>query len=399
MQTKASISAKQAVLAAPIRRNSGRKSLHVVNFKTEEWRESHQDLFERLARKGTKYQGYAAIEPNKPLKVWNYEPGEMKEDEVEIRVTHNGLCHTDIHMKDNDWGVSGYPFIPGHEVVGFVTKVGAEVKGLEVGDRVGYAWIKNSCRKCGNCLRGEENICENGYSGLIVLGGLGGFQHTLRAPGAFAFKIPDTMPSEDAAPLMCAGITVYAPLRKWITRPGMKVAVMGIGGLGHLALQFAAHMGAEVTAIGSKPGKEAESKSFGAHHFVPWTECSKDSKYNGKYDIILNCSPVNSDNVRLMQMLHVDGTLIQTGIPGGGAMITVPLQDVVFGQKKLVGSIVGGRADMQEMLNFACVKGVKPKVETMPLSKVNEAMQYVLDGKARYRVVLVDDEVVEPNGN
>ncbi|GIL86677.1 hypothetical protein Vretimale_11489 [Volvox reticuliferus] len=334
-------------------------------------------------------RGWAVSEAKSKLAPWTYEVGELKPHEVDIRVTHNGLCHTDMHMRDNDWGVSAFPFIPGHEVVGEVIAVGSDVTGLRPGDRAGVGWISNSCRVCANCKRGEENICEKGYTGLIVMGNHGGFQEICRVNADFAYQIPEGLNSADAAPLLCAGITVYAPLRAHIKHPNTSVAVFGVGGLGHLALQYAHKMGAEVTAISGHQDKAEETHKMGADHFAVWGRDNE--KLHGTFDILINTVSADVSTAELMKLLKVDGTLVQVGIPGGGAVMHVPLQDLVFGQKHVVGSIVGGRADMQEMLNFSAVHGVKPLVEAWPLSKVNEAMQHVVDGKARYRVVLTSD--------
>ncbi|GFR44432.1 hypothetical protein Agub_g5671 [Astrephomene gubernaculifera] len=334
-------------------------------------------------------RGWAVAEAKSKLKPWSYTVGELGPGEVDIRVTHNGLCHTDLHMRDNDWGVSGFPFIPGHEVVGEVVAVGSGVKGLRPGDRAGVGWISDSCRVCANCKRGNENICEKGYTGLIVAGNHGGFQDVIRVSADFAYTLPPGLDSAAAAPLLCAGITVYAPLRAHIHHPNTHVGVLGVGGLGHLALQFARKMGAEVTAISGRGDKEEESKGMGAHHFAVWGRDNE--KFKGKFDILINTSSGDVSTAALMSLLKVDGALVQVGIPGGGAVMHVPLQDLVFGQKRVVGSIVGGRADMQEMLDFAAVHGIAPLVELWPLSKVNEAMQHVADGKARYRVVLTSD--------
>lgn len=334
----------------------------------------------------TPFVGYAVKEKGSPLELFEYDPAPLGELDIDIQVTHNGLCHTDIHMRDNDWGVSGFPFIPGHEVIGNITQVGHGVKHLSVGDRVGYAWIKDSCGGCGHCVRGYENVCLTGYTGLITAGGHGGWQKTMRAPAKFAFKIPDGLDSISAAPLLCAGVTVYSPIRKYVNRPGVKVGVIGIGGLGHLAIQFAAAVGAEVTAISTSPSKEQEAKDFGATHFVTLDQTEK---LTNSFDLIINTVPSKNDYTVQMSFLRVDGTLCIVGLPIDD--IRVGVLDVVFNQKKVVGSIVGGSADMQEMLQFAAVKGIKPKCQTMPLSQVNQAIEKLLRNEARYRIVLVSD--------
>ena len=330
------------------------------------------------------FTAYAALQPRERLQLWQYEPAPLKASEIEVKVTHNGLCHTDIHMRDNDWGVSKFPLVAGHEVVGIVTETGNDVTTLKVGDRVGLGWIRNSCRTCYHCLQGEENICKQGFTGLIV-GNHGGFADKVRSPADFAYKIPDALDSASAAPLLCAGITVYTPLRTYIKYPGMKVGIVGIGGLGHLAIKFARAMGAEVTVLSSSADKEAEAKEFGAHHFYQWGS-DKAREITGSLDLLVSTSSAELDWDLAFSLLGNNGILCFLGIPVSS--INVPLIPLIFGQKSVVGSVVGGRRFMQEMLDFAAINQIKPQVQIMPLSQVNEAMDLVLAGKARYRIVL-----------
>ncbi len=336
----------------------------------------------------TKFTAYAALQPKAKLQLWEYEPAPLKDSEIEIIVTHNGLCHTDIHMRDNDWGVSQFPLVAGHEVVGVVTEAGKDVTTLQKGDRVGLGWIRNSCRVCYHCLQGEENICQQGYTGLIV-GNHGGFANKVRISADFAYKIPDALDSASAAPLLCAGITVYTPLRTYIKYPGMKVGIVGIGGLGHLAIKFARAMGAEVTAFSSSPDKEAEAYDFGAHHFYQWVTAESMKDLTGSLDLLLSTSSAELDWDLAFSLLGNNGVLCFLGIPVSS--INVPLIPLIFGQKSVVGSVVGGRRFMQEMLDFAAINQIKPLMETMALSQVNEAMDKVLAGKARYRIVLLSE--------
>ncbi|MEL7038245.1 MAG: NAD(P)-dependent alcohol dehydrogenase [Cyanobacteria bacterium J06592_8] len=336
----------------------------------------------------SKFHAYAVLNPREKLQPWDYEPAPLDSGDIEIRVTHNGLCHTDLHMRDNDWSVSQFPLVAGHEVVGEVAAMGEKVTGLQIGDRVGAGWIRNSCRVCDHCLRGEENICRQGYTGLIV-GNHGGFADRVRLPADFTYKIPDTLDSASAAPLLCAGITVYTPLRTHITHPGMKVGVMGIGGLGHLGLQFARAMGAEVTAFSSSPSKEAQAKEFGAHHFQQWGTAEEMQAVMGTFDLILCTISGETDWDVAIAILGNNGKLCLVGLPV--STLNIPLLPLIFGQKSVVGSVVGGRYFMQEMLNFAALNKIKPMVEIMPLSQVNEAMDQVAANKARYRIVLVSE--------
>lgn len=336
----------------------------------------------------TTFTSYAALEPKAKLQVWQYEPTPLKDDEIEIRVTHNGLCHTDIHMRDNDWKVSEFPLVAGHEVVGEVTEVGDSVTTLQPGNRVGVGWIRNSCRVCYYCLQGEENVCQRGFTGLIV-GNHGGFADKLRVPADFAYKLPDAIDSVSAAPLLCAGITVYTPLRTHIKYPGMKVGIVGIGGLGHLAIKFARAMGAEVTVLSSSADKADEAKEFGAHHFYQWGSKDAEKDLTGSLDLLVSTSSAELDWDLAFSLLANNGVLCFLGIPVSS--INVPLIPLIFGQKSVVGSVVGGRRFMREMLDFAAINQIKPMVETMPLSQVNEAMERVLAGQVRYRIVLVSE--------
>jgi len=331
------------------------------------------------------FKAYAALKAGEPLQPWEYEPAPLGKGEIEIQVTHNGLCHTDIHMRDNDWGVSNYPLVPGHEVVGVVTEIGDDVTSLAPGDRVGFGWIRDSCRQCDHCIRGEENICRDGYTGLI-LGHHGGFADKLRAPADFAYKIPDALDSASAAPLLCAGITVYTPLRTYMTHSAMTVGVIGIGGLGHMAVKYAKAMGAEVTVFSTSPDKEAEAKEFGAHHFHIWENVDEMKNASSSQDLIINTAPSDINWETALNLVGNNGTLCIVGLPTSS--ITIPVPSLVFGQKAVAGSIVGGRRFMREMLDFSAVHNITPMIETMPLRDVNEAMDRVAANKARYRVVL-----------
>ena len=332
-----------------------------------------------------KFQAYASLKPGEKLQPWEYEPAPLGSNDVEIAVTHNGLCHTDIHMRDNDWNVSKFPLVAGHEVVGNVTQIGADVTGIKIGDRLGFGWISNSCRVCDACLRGEENICRQGYKGLIV-GNHGGFANKLRACADFAYKIPDNLDSASAAPLLCAGITVYNPLRTYIKYPGAKVGVLGIGGLGHLAIKFAEAMGAEVTAFSTSSDKEAEAKEFGAHYFYNWKN-TEIKAASGTLDLLLCTVSSEIDWNKAFGLLANNGVLCLVGLPV--STLNIPLLPLVFGQKAIAGSVVGGRRFMKEMLEFAAIHQIKPMIETIPISQINAAMDRVVANKARYRIVLV----------
>ncbi len=336
----------------------------------------------------TQFKAMAALHPKEKLQLWEYEPTPLGDRDLELKITHNGLCHTDIHMRDDDWGVSQFPLVAGHEVVGIVTDVGSQVTSFKKGDRVGFGWIRDSCRVCYHCLQGEENICRQGYTGLIV-GNHGGFANRMRACADFAYKIPDALDSASAAPLLCAGITVYTPLRTYIKYPAMKVGIVGIGGLGHLAIKFARAMGAQVTAFSSSSDKETEAYEFGAHHFHRWGTSETLEEVKGSLDLLICTSSAELDWDLTFSLLGNNGVLCFLGIPVSS--INIPLIPLIFGQKSVVGSVVGGRRFMQEMLDFAALNQIKPMIETMPLSQVNEAMNKVIANQARYRIVLVSE--------
>jgi uncharacterized zinc-type alcohol dehydrogenase-like protein len=341
-----------------------------------------------MITEATTFKAYAALQAGEKLQPYSYQPAPLEVDDIEIRVTHNGLCHTDLHMRDNDWGVSQFPLVAGHEVVGIVTEVGEKVTHLQKGDRVGVGWIRNSCRTCDHCLQGEENICRQGYTSLIV-GHHGGFADRLRVNASFTYKIPDALDSASAAPLLCAGITVYTPLRTYIKHPGTKVGVMGIGGLGHLAIKFARAMGAEVTAFSTSADKADQAKEFGAHHYQKWGTAEEMKAVEGTLDLVVCTISAETDWNLAFSLLANNGVLCFVGLPV--STLNVPLIPLILGQKSLVGSIVGGRRFMEEMLNFAAINQIKPRVETMPLSQINEAMDKVAANQARYRIVLLSE--------
>ena len=338
----------------------------------------------------TTFKAWAAFNANEKLKPYEYTPEPLADDQIEVKVTHNGLCHSDIHMKNNDWSCTTYPFIPGHEIIGNVVAMGANAEkhsGLNIGDRVGYGWIRESCGFCECCVEGQENLCQKGYEGTIV-GHYGGFQDRIRMPAKFAFKIPEKLESQYAAPLMCAGATVYNPLRIFINKPSAKIGVVGIGGLGHLAVQFASKMGYEVTALSTSYNKKEEATGFGCQNFVLINEAAE--KVPNYFDLIINTSPYDMDWKMLLDLLKPNGKLCLIGIPA--VEIKVPLIPIIFTQKTICGSIVAGRSYTNEMLEFAALNGIKPKVEIMKLSQCNEAMERVLANKARYRIVLVSED-------
>ncbi len=324
----------------------------------------------------------AALAKGAPLTPFRYTATEPGPHEVEIEITHCGICHSDIHLIDNDWGISRYPLVPGHEIIGHVTKAGSDVS-LKPGSRVGVGWQRSACLTCDECVSGRENLCLRQEATCNKH--FGGFAERIVVDSRFAFPIPDALSSENAAPLLCAGVTVFTPMRRFGVRPGQKVGVIGIGGLGHLALQFARAMGCEVTAFSSSPDKEAEAKAFGAHQFVTLDKQNLRSLRRSQ-DFILNTAMAELDWHAVIQMLRSDGTLCFVGVPD--KPMSLPVHLILDGRRSISGSNVGGRTDIRQMLQFAALHGIKAQTELMPLSAVNEAVQKVRDNRARYRMVL-----------
>jgi uncharacterized zinc-type alcohol dehydrogenase-like protein len=326
---------------------------------------------------------YAAHGPRQGLKPWVYEPGPLADGEVELAVTHCGICHTDVHLIDNDFGLSNYPLVPGHEVIGTITAVGEDVRNLVVGQRVGVGWQRGSCGQCEWCLQGLENLC--GGSRPTPLAGHGGFASSLRADGRFAIPIPDALDSASAAPLLCAGITVYSPLSR-LARPASRVGVIGIGGLGHLALQFARATGAEVFAFSTSFNKEEEARRLGAHHFVVSSDPAQMKRVAGSLDVLLTTASVDLDWAAWLATLRPNGSFCLVGAAPGP--VTLPTLPMIFGQFSFSGSVIGSPRKIDEMLQFAALRGVRPAIEAMPLDQVNLALDRVRRNEARYRMVL-----------
>jgi alcohol/geraniol dehydrogenase (NADP+) len=305
---------------------------------------------------------------------------------VEIEITHCGICHSDIHLISNDWGISQYPFIPGHEVVGKVAAVGSGVRSLAVGDRVGLGWQANSCGECEWCTRGMENLCA--ASEPTCVHRHGGYADRVRANARFVIPIPDALESEHAAPLLCGGITVYNPIRTHNINPSSRVGIVGIGGLGHLGIQFARTFGAEVTAFSSSTGKEEEARALGAHRFVNTRESKAMKEVAGKMDFIL--STVNADQEWgvYIQALRPTGTLCFVGVPP--APIVVQPFPLVAGMRSITGNPIGSPYRLKEMLDVAARHGVKAQTERFAMAKANEAIEKVKKNKVRYRAVLAN---------
>lgn len=334
-----------------------------------------------------KINGYAAMALGQKLVPFEYDPPVLKEHDVRVNVTHCGLCYTDVHAIEDYYGITKFPFVPGHEIVGRVTELGSAVTGLKKGDRIGIGWQGRSCMKCEWCQRGEEQLCkEVAHNG--VWEPYGGFSSSISVDSRFAYSIPSSMGSEVAAVLLCAGISVYNPLRSNLTERPMRVGVVGVGGLGHLAIQFAHALGYEVTAISSSPGKKDEALDLGADHFILASDRETLRKQELSFDMHLYTAHGGVDWTTLSFTVRNSGKIVVVGFSN------VPVEfeplELVVHQQSITGSFLGNRVMMREMLSFAQEHGIKPKIELMPMSKVNEAIQRVKENKARYRIVLVN---------
>ena len=329
-------------------------------------------------------KAYAAFEPKNELRPFEYDPGPLKPDEVEIDVQFCGICHSDLSMIDNEWGMSRYPLVPGHEVVGRIAQVGAHVRHLRVGQTVGLGWNSGFCGDCDNCRAGDHNFCAKG-EGTIV-GRHGGFADKVRASAASVVPIPDGVDPESAGPLFCGGITVFNPLVQFGVKPTDKVAVIGIGGLGHMALLFLRAWGCEVTAFTTSEAKRKEALAFGARHTLDSRNAAEIKQAAGRFDFILS-----TVNVKLDWNLYL-GTLRPRGRLHFVGATLAPLDIGVFslmtGQRSISASPVGSPATIARMLEFCRLHQIRPVIETFPFASVNEALARLRSGQAHYRIVL-----------
>lgn len=329
-------------------------------------------------------RGFAAHAAGAELLPFRYDAGEVRPQDVEIRITHCGICHSDLRLIDNDWGLSQFPFIPGHEIIGSVAKVGAALTGVKVGDRMGVGWQSDSCGICEWCRQGKENLCA-ASEGVCVRRN-GGYAEAVRVNARFAIPVPEAIASENAAPLLCAGITVYSPIRLHGVNPTSRVGVIGIGGLGHLALQFAKAFGAEVTAFSTSPAKESEARSHGAHQFINTRDSKGLKSLAGYFDFILSTVYAEQDLGAYIAALRPTGTFVYVGVPPAPA--SFPVFPLIAGQKSIAGSPIGSPHQLREMLDIAARHGIKAQTERFPMDRVNDALARVRKNHIRYRAVL-----------
>ncbi|WDE97814.1 NAD(P)-dependent alcohol dehydrogenase [Lentisphaera profundi] len=327
---------------------------------------------------------YAAQIPSGPLSKISYSPGELEAGEIEIDVKYCGLCHSDISMINNDWAISQYPLVPGHEIVGTITKIAPSVTNLKLGQTVGIGWHSGFCNTCTHCIEGDHNLCSQAQG--TIVSHHGGFADKFRAQATSVIPIPDGLDLSTVGPLFCGGITVFNPLIQFDIPPTAKVAVIGIGGLGHLALQFLNAWGCEVTAFTSSEDKKQEALKLGAHHTLNSRSSDEIEKAAGSFDLIISTVNVKLDWELYINTLKAKGRLHFVG----ATLEPIEIQafSLIMAQRSISGSPVGSPATIAKMLDFVKLHNIQAKVELFPMSEVNEAIAHLESGKARYRIVL-----------
>ncbi len=341
----------------------------------------------------SKTSAYAAQNPSSGLTSFDFDRRDVGPHDVQIEILFCGVCHSDIHQVRNEWGNAIYPMVPGHEIVGRIIKIGENVKSFKVGELAGVGCFVDSCRTCPNCLAGEEQYCDNGMSGTYngyeqdgKTPTYGGYSTQIVVDEKYTLHVSEKLPLEGVAPLLCAGITTYSPLRHVGVTKGHKVAVLGLGGLGHMAVKFAVAFGAEVTMLSSSKSKEADAKRLGAHHFALTSDASTMSGLANTFDFILNTVSAPHDYNVYLNLLKTNGTMIVVGAPP--SPVQVPAFTLIMKRRSIIGSLIGGIKETQEMLDFCADHNIVSDVEVIPVQKINEAYERVLKSDVRYRFVI-----------
>jgi uncharacterized zinc-type alcohol dehydrogenase-like protein len=335
---------------------------------------------------------YAAPSATEPLVPTTIERRDVGPKDVLIEIKYAGICHSDIHTIRGDWGAITYPQVVGHEIVGVVAEVGSEVTLHQVGDRVGVGCMVNSCRECENCLAGMEQYCLKGniqtYNGVDVDGSItqGGYSTHVVVVEDFVLRVPESIPFDAAAPLLCAGVTTYSPLAHWNAGPGKKVAVVGMGGLGHMAVKIAHAMGAEVTVLSQSLRKQEDGLKLGADHYYATSDADTFTQLANTFDLIINTVSAPLDLDAYLRLLRLDGTLVNVGAPAEALPLHV---FTLFGNRRsFAGSGIGSIGETQEMLDFCAEHGIAPETELITADYINEAYERVLTSDVRYRFVI-----------
>lgn len=331
-------------------------------------------------------EAWVALRVKQPLVRQQIELGPLDGDDVEIEVEHCGLCHSDLSVRDNEWGISRYPAVLGHEVIGRIIEMGSTAKGLKIGQRVGVGWNSGSCMHCRQCKSGRQNLCAQAQA--TIVGHRGGFASRVRSHWAWALPIPDALDFKETGPLLCGGITVFNPLAMYAT-PTSRVGIVGIGGLGHMAVKFAAAFGCDVTAFTSSESKFDEARSFGAQHVVSSRDSAAIKKLAGTFDLLISTVNVPLDWDSLIGALAPTGRLHVVG----AVLEPIPVKafSIIMGQNSISGSPTGSPVAMETMLEFAARHKVTPQTEHFPMSRINDAFERLKSGQARYRIVLDAD--------
>lgn len=330
--------------------------------------------------------------PDKPFKATEIQRRSLDTHDVLIEIKYAGICHSDIHTAHGEWGDVNYPLVPGHEIAGIVTDVGTEVTKYKVGDRVGVGCMVDSCGECENCRQGEEQYCLNGmtptYAGVDKYGEptQGGYSTHIVVVEDFVVKIPDNIELDAAAPLLCAGITTFSPLNRWEAGPGKKVAIVGMGGLGHMAVKIASAMGAEVTVLSQTLNKQEDGLNFGAKDYYATNNPETFKKLSGSFDLIINTVSAKIDMDAYFSLLTLDGTLVNVGAPGEPLSLNV--MSLIGHRRSFAGSMIGGIRETQEILDFCGEHGIVPKVEVISADEIDEAYKRVLASDVKYRFVI-----------
>ena len=338
--------------------------------------------------------GYAAQSATSPLAPFRFERRQPGPRDVQIEIQYCGVCHSDLHSVRNEWGGTAYPIVPGHEIIGRVTQVGTEVKGFKAGDMAGVGCLVDSCRTCASCRKNLEQYCEVGFTLTYNspdphTGGItyGGYSNRIVVDQQFVLKIPDNLDPAAAAPLLCAGITTYSPLRHWGVLPGQKVGIVGLGGLGHMGVKFARAFGAQVVLFTTSPGKTEDAKRLGAHEVVISRDPDAMAAHNNSFDFILNTVAASHNLDPFIAMLKRDGTLCLVGAPEHPHP-SPSVTGLIFRRRQLAGSLIGGLEETQEMLDFCSEHGIVSDIELIPMQGINQAYDRMLKSDVKYRFVI-----------
>ncbi|MDR3233537.1 MAG: NAD(P)-dependent alcohol dehydrogenase [Planctomycetaceae bacterium] len=344
------------------------------------------------ASKDVVSKGYAAVKPEWKFTPYQFQRRSVGDDDVLLEILYAGICHTDLHIVAEHWSKGIFPMVPGHEILGRVTQTGKNVKKLKVGDYAGVGCMVNSCRRCEHCLNGDEQYCPKlvpTYNGLDTDGTptMGGYSNNIVVTEHFAVKVPPDAPMEKVAPLLCAGVTTFSPLKYNNVQTGSKVAVAGFGGLGHMAVQYAAAMGADVTVFDVTEEKRQAAKEMGAVKYVNSRNKNEFQGFDDSFNLIISTIPVKYDADAYVRMLKVDGTMVILGIPPSDQMPTLRI-DSLLGRRKVYGSLIGGIKETQETIDFSVKHNIYPHVEIIPIQKLDEAFQNIAAGKFQFRYVI-----------